>query len=806
MGILDDSMARSRSTAPFDLTGVATCVLDDAGRIISWTHGAQEILGFPAGEVLEHPAAHVLVDEEEATRVLDGVRERVSSDGWGDVVVARHRDGRSIPLAVWASPLNAVGGDRHWLLAAVGISQAPWAQVTRSMLEQFLAHSPVGMAAMSPDLRYVWVNDALERLTGGSRAERLGKRLSDIQPGLEVEAIESTMRRVLTTGEPVVDFEYRGFPAADPHREHAYSTSYFRLDDISGRVLGICFVVIDVTDRWRSRERIALLNEVGARTSSTLDISDTAQNLAEFSVPRLADFVSVDLLDTVWDSQTRGHPTCGMPVLRRTGLNSVLAYGADVVAAVGDVVPVLPASPWERCLVEGTSYLEPVLDIEKLRWLADDPLRAASYHKYGLRSLMLVPVIARGNVLGVVSFLRWQRFDPFERDDLLLAEAVVARAATNIDNARRFTQERSIAVALQRDFLPKALPSSAAVEVASRYLPAHDINDLGGDWFDMIPLSGARVALVVGDVVGHGINAVGMMGRFRTAVRTLASMDLPPDELLARLDDLVLTTSGPQRDSALGASCLYIVYDPVTRKCVMARAGHPPPAIVAPDHSVTFPDLPAGPPFGLSAMPFESMECDLEEGSILALFTDGLTETHRQTAEVGMDRLRMALSQRSLPLDELCGAVVDNLLTGTRDDDAALVLARTRRLDTDQVASWELPSDPSVVSEARALVTRCLSEWELDDLTINAELIVSELVTNAIRYGEEPIRLRLIRQSPLICEVFDASGTSPRLRHARTTDEGGRGLFLVAQMAHRWGTRYTEEGKVIWADIDTPHA
>ncbi|MFF4283438.1 SpoIIE family protein phosphatase [Streptomyces kronopolitis] len=801
MGILDDSMARSRSTAPFDLTGVATGELDDKGRIVGWTHGAQGILGYPAGEVLGRPAAQVLVDEREAARVLEGVRAH-SRDGWGDVVTARHRDGRSIPLAVWASPLTAAGGGQNLLLAAVGIDQAPWAQVNRSMLEQFLANSPVGMAAMSPDLRYVWMNDALEHLTGGSRAERLGKRLGEVQPGVEVEAIESTMRRVLTTGEPVVDFQYRGFPTADPHREHAYSTSFFRLDDISGRVLGVCYVLLDTTDRWRSRQRLALLNEVGVRTSSTLEVSDTAQNLADLSVPRLADFVGVDLLDTVRDGRTSGEPPHDMPALRRTGLKTLLAGSADSIGTVGEMIAVLPSSPWARCLAEGTPYLEPVVDAEESGWLADDPRRWAMYRDFGFRSLMLVPIIARGNVLGVVTFIRWRRLDPFEHDDLLLAEAVVARAATNIDNARRFTHEHSIAAALQRDLLPKELTTSDAVEVASRYLPAHDDNTLGGDWFDMIPLSGARVALVVGGVVGHGINAIAFMGRFRTAVRTLASLDLPPDELLARLDDLVLTVSGPQREAALGASCLYMVYNPVTRKCVMARAGHPPPAIVAPDHSVTFPDLPAGPPFGLSALPFEAMECELEEGSILALFTDGLIEARGQAAEVGKGKLRLALSQMSLPLEELCGTVVDALLTGRRDHDAALLLARTRRLDSDHVASWELPSDPAVVSEARGLATSCLSGWELDDLAINAELIVSELVTNAIRYGKGPIRLRLIRQATLICEVSDASSTSPRLRHARTTDEGGRGLFLVAQLAHRWGTRYTPEGKIIWADIN----
>ncbi|ADI12898.1 magnesium or manganese-dependent protein phosphatase [Streptomyces bingchenggensis BCW-1] len=129
----------------------------------------------------------------------------------------------------------------------------------------------------------------------------------------------------------------------------------------------------------------------------------------------------------------------------------------------------------------------------------------------------------------------------------------------------------------------------------------------------------------------------------------------------------------------------------------------------------------------------------------------------------------------------------------------ALLLARTHGLDADHVSTLEVPSDPSVVSRARAHATDQLAAWNLDDLAFSTELMVSELVTNAIRYGRPPIRLRMILQSTLTCEVADASSTSPRLRRARTFDEGGRGLLLVAQLAENWGTRYTRDGKVIWA-------
>ncbi|MGW1491905.1 SpoIIE family protein phosphatase [Streptomyces sp. NPDC002402] len=687
-------------------------------------------------------------------------------------------------------------------------------EMDRSLVGQFLARSPVGMAVMSPELRYIWINDALERLGGVPREERLGKRLGDVLPKLDAEAIEATMRRVLETGEPAVDIEYRGRTQADPEREHAYSTSFFRLDDTLGVVRGVCYMVIDVTDRWRAGSRLALLNEVGARTGKSLNLIHIAQALAESCVPHLADFVAVDLLDPVLLGEApRPGPLASTQQLRRAGLCSAISDLREPIAETGQSVVFPPSSPGERCLLDGSSYLRPVLDDEAGGWLAADPHRAEDNQGLGRCSLMLVRVGARGNALGVATFIRRASRGPFEQADLLLAEDLVARAAVNIDNARQFTREHNTALALQRFLLPQRVTTQSSLEVESRYLPAEASDGVGGDWFDVIRLSGARVALVVGDVVGHGIRAAASMGRLRTAVRTLADLDLPPEELLAHLDDQLLGLIGEDvahhespASAVLGATCLYAVYDPASRRCTMARAGHPPPALVSPDGSVTFLDLPPGPPLGLGGLPFESADFEVAEGSVLALYTNGLIEARERDVEVGMSRLGTALASPGMPLDELCASVLTHMLNGPPDDDVALLLARTHALGSDQVASWDLPSDPAVVAEARARTLRCLDAWGLGELGYTMELIVSELVTNAIRYASGPIRLRLIRQDVLICEVFDTSNTSPRLRHARTTDEGGRGLFLVAQLAKRWGTRYTAEGKIIWAEHDPSEA
>jgi len=702
---------------------------------------------------------------------------------------------------------------------AVGRGPGPsdeWWHANPPMLERILALSPAGMAVLDRDLRFVWVNEALERLGGLPRDQRLGKRLRDVLPHLDfrldVEGIESLAQEVLDTGRPLVDHLLRGGTQEHPHRPHAYSLSVFRLHSATNRVLGVSFIVLDVTDRWRARERLALLNEVGAQTGSTLDVMDTAQTLADISVPRLADFVAVDLLESVIRGDTpRPGAHLHPPQMRRAGQQSIHEGVPESVAATGQAVEFHPHSPEMQCMLDGRSRLEAMPGASTSSWFATDPARAAKIREFGLCSLILAPILALGDVLGVVRFIRWQLRDPFEQDDLLLAEEVVARAAVSIDNARRYTRQHSTALALQRSLLPRSLTGGSTLDVAWRYLPAHASDGAGGDWCDVIPLSGARVAMVVGDVVGHGIDAAATMGRLRTTVRTLADMDLPPDELLAHLDDLVLRlideeqTADPSlAPAALGATCLYAVYDPATRKCTMCRAGHPPAAVIAPDGSVTVPDLPAGPPLGLGALPFESAEFDIADRSVLALYTDGLIETRDQDMDRGLARLRTALSARRARLDELCGTVLNDVLTGGPDDDVALLLARTHALSEDQVATWELTSDPTVVADARTLTADRLTAWGLDSLIFPFELIVSELVTNAVRYGNGHIRLRLIRQDALICEVSDVSSSSPRMRHARTTDEGGRGLFLVAQLARRWGTRYTTDGKIVWAEEHLP--
>ncbi|CAM5395100.1 PAS domain S-box-containing protein OS=Streptomyces violarus OX=67380 GN=FHS41_000685 PE=4 SV=1 [Streptomyces violarus] len=442
-------------------------------------------------------------------------------------------------------------------------------------------------------------------------------------------------------------------------------------------------------------------------------------------------------------------------------------------------------------------------------WPHDDPVRAERIRAFGTHSVMTVPLVARGTTLGVVFFVRHRNPDTFRHDDLVLAGELAARAAVSIDNARRYTRERATAVTLQRSLLPQRLPRQAAVEVASRYLPAGGHAGVGGDWFDVIPLSGARVALVVGDVVGHGLHASATMGRLRTAVRTLADIDLPCDELLTHLDDLVARLSveeegeeGVEPFGDVGATCLYAVYDPVSRHCCFARAGHPAPAVVSPDGSVELTEIPAAPPLGVGSLPYEATEVVLPEGSLLVLYTNGLIEDRDRDRDLdaGVHRLRESLARPAPSLDALCDTVLADLLPQRPADDVALLVARTRALDASQVATWAVPDDPSAVAQTRKDVVAQLERWGLSDAVFVTELVVSELVTNAIRHAQPPIQLRLIHDNTLICEVSDGGNTAPHLRRARTYDEGGRGLLLVAQLTGRWGTRQGAWGKTIWAE------
>ncbi|WP_217237836.1 SpoIIE family protein phosphatase [Streptomyces sp. AC555_RSS877] len=782
---------------PFDDAATARAVIDDAGTVVEWNEGARLLLGWPTADVVGRPAAKLLADP--------GDFPTPGKHRWDGTLALRHRDGSTVSVWLLAHHRASQDGPGHWLLVTPLTGDGPHAP-DDPLDKAELVQSPCAVAVYDERLRLRRMNAAMAEVLGLPEERVRGLRVPEMSGRPQSEDIERHLHRVLVTGR---GHDVRTYlPIGGNGRMNAWLARMAPITDAKGRVRGVCVAAHDFTDQYLARERLQLVNEASVRIGTTLDVTRTAQELADVLVPAVADFVSVDLLDP---PEAGGEPSTvrlTAPIrMRRAAHRSVNHGTPEAVATPGQVDFYPVPSPQADSLMVGHTIVATTETRDLAEWLAWDPARRDRVKEYGIHSTMSVPIQARGQTLGVAVLTRFRRPDPFTPDDVLLAEEVTARAAVCIDNARRYSRERETALALQRSLLPQSLPRTAAVEAASRYLPAARAG-VGGDWFDVIPLSGMRVAMVVGDVVGHGIQASATMGRLRTAVRTLADIDLAPDELLTHLDDLVVRLSAEAgsegRPGEVGATCLYAVYDPVSRRCTMARAGHPAPVMLPPGGAPREVDMPPGPPLGLGGLPFESTELELTEGTVLSLYTDGLIETRERDMDASHALLCDALAVPSASLEETCDRVLHGLLpSGSALDDVALLLARTRGLPASQVATWDIPADPALVAPIRKQVVAQLDRWGMSEAAFTAELVVSELVTNAIRYGAHPIRLRLIHDaSTLICEVSDTNHTAPHLRRAKTWDEGGRGLLLVAQLTERWGSRHTTDGKTIWSEIN----
>ncbi|MGP2439501.1 SpoIIE family protein phosphatase [Streptomyces sp. JW3] len=769
----------------------AAAIVDTDGLVTGWSEGARRLTGYPAEEAVGRPARDLLAQDlaPGAVSALTGT------------ALVRHRDGSAVALALRGHPLLTGDGTPGGYAVTV---EHPDTDLFVLAGETFRQAS-LSMSVHDTGQRYLRANDTALRLLGVSEPELVGRRLSDIMEGIEADGsgFHRHLRQVAETGRPA---RYETFtPASSPLDEHAWRVEMWPVRDPSGAVAAVAMAGIETTEQHRAQQRLALLNQAAAGIGTTLDVVRTAEELIALLVPRLADFAGVDLLDWVLGTDEPVVESVTDISLRRVAHSSATEGYPRPTPHLGEQVVHPTYSVPARALREGRAVLSGPGDPDFERWMRLRNEQAPHNRAWRgrVRSALAVPLRARGTVLGVVLLARADPGEPYVDDDVVLVEELASRAAVCVDNARRFARERSTALTLQHSLLPTGLPGQVAVEVAHRYLPSGSAAGIGGDWFDVIPLSGSRVALVVGDVVGHGIPSTATMGRLCTAVRTLADVDLPPDELLTHLDDLVTHLSaGGEGDEAaeLGATCLYAVYDPVSRRLTLAAAGHPAPAVVLPDGSAHLVAMTAGPPLGVGGQPFEATELELPEGSVVALYTDGLVEDRVRDLDQATAELCRALTASVPSLDALCDNVLKSVMPEDPSDDVALLLARTRALGADQVATWDITPDPAQVAATRTSVMERLAAWGLGESAYVTELVVSELVTNAIRYGEPPIQLRLIRDHSLICEVSDGSSTSPHLRRAHAFDEGGRGLLLVAQLTQRWGSRPTGGGKTIWAE------
>ncbi|MFI0355828.1 SpoIIE family protein phosphatase [Actinomadura sp. 9N407] len=522
------------------------------------------------------------------------------------------------------------------------------------------------------------------------------------------------------------------------------------------------------------RARLALLSEASIRIGSTLDIRRTGAEVMEVAVPRLADAAGVLVRERlIAEDEYPGRDGDGETVVRRIAAGDAGGPGTARWRAefALDELAVYPAtSPYARCMELGQAVT------------------------FG--GGLAVPLRARGTVLGCVVLVRGDGRPAFDNQDVTLAEELAARAAVCIDNARLYDRERRTALTLQSSLLPTGLREPLGLEIAHRYLPASDLTGVGGDWYDVIPLPGGRVALVVGDVMGHGTGAAATMGQLRTAVRTLAGLDLPPEDVLQRLDAMIEGMGGMQN-----ATCVYATYDPVGQQCAVARAGHIPPLILRPDGSTEVLDCPPGLPLGIGGEPFETRRVRLGDDCTLVLLTDGLVESRDRDIDAGIRVLRRTLAGPRRGLEQICDVAIEALRPNHDRDDIALLLARVRPLSADRIAAVTLPPEPRSAGRARRFARETLAEWGLDGLAYTAELAIGELAANAVRHGAGPIEVRLMRGAVLVCEVADSSSARPEPRCPDTLAEGGRGLQMVRALAARWGTRTLPHGKIVWCEM-----
>ncbi|WP_432139907.1 MULTISPECIES: SpoIIE family protein phosphatase [unclassified Streptomyces] len=807
----------------YDYIKVASFSIGADGLVDQWSLRAEQIFGVPAERAVGMDPIEAFVDPDLRDRGQRKMAEILDGREWTGVVPFRVPDtvgggrGEEGLAEVYVMPTRTQDGDHAAVCIVVDVRTLRSIETDLAASQAIFGQSPFGFLLIDPDLRVRRANRRFASIFGGTPDDHRGRGVHDYLPRSEAERVSAVLRRVLETGDSVTDMHVTGYVPGSDERRH-WSINLYRVHSGSGRPIGIAWLGLDITARRAAareaaaaRRNLALLNEAGARIGNSLDLETTARELLGVVVPGFCDLATVDLYQGLLaGDETPPGLADGSAEVRRVAFSSAVSdvplAGADTPVPVGAVHHFPFNSPSAAALRTARPQTVPGED-------------------GGLvQSTLAVPMVAHDTVVGLARFSRTKGSEPFGDRDRDLAVELAARAAVCIDNARLYRREHERALILQRSLLPPGDPVASGLDIACRYLPGNVStgrpSEVGGDWFDVIELPGHRTALVVGDVMGRGLRAAVAMGELRTAVRTLALLDLEPAEVLSALDEIARglgTPGGVQqatraarrpREADLSevylATCVYAVYDSVTRRCTFANAGHLPPVLVEPGEPALMLDVPPGMPLGVGGEPFEEVEVELPEGALLALYTDGLVESRDHPLDEGLQAFVGALTDPARPLEDVCDHVLNTLDTHHGEDDIALLMARVQGLPADSVGDWTLPREPRSVGRAREYARAQLLSWDMDALVDTTELLVSELVTNALRYGEGDIRLRLLLDRTLVCEVWDAGLVQPRRRRARDTDEGGRGLQLVGLLSAAWGSRRTPRGKTVWFELPLP--
>ena len=787
---------------------LAVVVVDREGLVSHWSRGARRLFGASKEEALGQPAVDLLPvsgalpdDGDEDTTPYGA---HLADDGLGPDLESS-LDGRLSYPASGRARLTVPGRDRvdvlWWAYPLVGPG-----------------HERLLVLAADTDVLRQDDDVVVERIAPGFAlhtnfpgADELARRLPEILPSMSVGEGARIVAQILELGYPVLEFSQNDLVPVTPdwgvprraerkaRRERAARaalTGEPLPEDPQDDVEDLEYAAV--------RERLEFLNDVSGRIGTSLDLSRTIIEVSKAVVPRFTDVAGTYLREQVVAGE--GFPD-GVPdtttMWHRVALEHTDEPGRwDDVVPVGEAMPFPAHTPFFQCMTSGQPVLVPRISEQMGHMIASQFEKRDIRPLITGRSMLVVPLKARNVVLGFMILLRHPERVEFNDMDRVTGAELAARAGLVLDNARMYTYQESVAETLQDSMLPHIPPRMAGCDIATRYLPGTLLGRVGGDWFDSVKLPGARTALVVGDVMGHGLNSAAMMGQLRTAVQTMAALDLPPAQLLRNLDDLA-----QRLGETYLATCLYAVYDPIASELHIANAGHIPPVLVrAEDGRSELLDLPTGAPIGVGGVPFEAVRVRVEPGDRLVMCTDGLVEVRGEDIGVGLATLCESAAHPAASMDDACDTIIRALNTaGGRKDDVALLLARLNGIEPDDVAEWRLALDPAEAGRARAVVREQLYEWGLDKLVDSASLLVSELVTNAVRHSHgRPLELRLVRGETLLCEVDDDDHSLPTLLSAEPTDESGRGLRVVSTLAREWGTSRTGAGKTVWFELTLP--
>ncbi|MGP4021835.1 SpoIIE family protein phosphatase [Actinomadura sp. 3N407] len=821
-----------------ELLGVArmtAITLNGRGRISHWDDTAARLFGAGRHQAVGRPPASLLRLPREHRGAFE---PEVFGHVWcGACTLPRVDNGEPTEVGWWVYPIGPdPGGQDVRVLALAADMRRLREDGPGVTMGDLPVAPPDGTARRAAGARLLRVEPALATSPGPASGP-FAARLADLLPAMEPAAAEEIAARVLDLGCPAVSLGLtvrlpivphmdarpvppprpetapppRPVPAPAPRPEPAPPEEVrpHREDDWIRPPHASRPAAPHAppgTDKgWETmavREPLTYLGEAGQQIGSSLDHLQAARKLAEVLVPRLADFAAIELLErVVADSAPPVDEIDETTQMRRVAVvhNDESGRWDDLVPE-GEALLLSSSSPFVQAMRTGRPVHIPHVGPRRAAEIA------ASFGARDLRplftgrALLIVPLIARGRVLGTFKLIRKPDRPGFGELDLAMVDELARRAALCIDNGRLYRREVQVAEELQHSMLPDDPPDVAGARVRYRYRPAEQAVNVGGDWFDAIPLPGCRLGIVVGDVMGHGLTSAAIMGQMRTAVRTLAAEDMRPARLLRQLDGLARRLGEDYL-----ATCLYAVYDPVERRCTLANAGHVPPVLVSAYGESRILTVPSGVPIGVGGEPFEAVEVQVEDGSQLILCTDGLLERRDRDVEQGLEELRGRLTGATADLDGTCDTLLDTLAASTPADDIAIVAVGFDGIPKDDVSVWErLEPRPSTVPWIRTQVAGRLADWRLEPLADTVELLVSELVTNALVHGAGSMGLRVIKGGSLLCEVYDDGADLPRLRNADATDESGRGLQLVSHLAARWGTHRTERGKVVWFEHPLP--